>query len=212
MLRRVQGLGSTLRCGRRPIRLTPASLVTVLFLLLPVLGRADSIKLTDGKILRGETKLAPGVISITDTNGQPASLSLSNIDTVIFADGDEVIPGEQSLNSPWTGQDVGSVSAGGGARQQSNSFTIRCSGTGIEKENDSFHFVYLPMTGDAEIVAKLEQLASNAGHAQAALMIRQTLGPESAHAAVIVNQNDVPTFQYRVSRKRPAPPFRGQKI
>src|SRR5436853_5901518 len=71
------------------------------FALLVLMGGSvawgDSIKSVEGKVFRGEAALEAGAISITATNGEVTSLSLSNIDAVVFSDGDEVIPGERNL-------------------------------------------------------------------------------------------------------------------
>src|SRR5262249_35099661 len=96
--------------------------------------------------------------------------------------------------------------------QGTNSFSIRASGSGMTPAIDGFHFVYQQMAGDAEVVAHLEKLDSPSGHAQTGLMIRQTLGPESANAVVLVNQGEAASFQYRVTRKKPGPTLRGSNV
>ncbi len=173
---------------------------------------ADSIRTIDGTVYRGTATIEEGGISVAETNGSSIRLSLSNLEAVVFANATEVIPGEQNLLAPWTSEDVGSVAAGGGARQQSNSFILQAAGTGLTPALDGFHFVFQSITGDGEIVARVKDLSSTSRRGQAALMIRQTLGPESAHAAVIFNEREAPVFQYRVSKKRPNPLLRGTKV
>src|SRR4051812_43952813 len=71
--------------------------IVLLVLLGGSVAWGDSIKSVEGKVFRGEAALEAGAISITATNGEVTTLSLSNIDAVVFSDGDEVIPGEQNL-------------------------------------------------------------------------------------------------------------------
>ncbi|HMC26640.1 MAG TPA: PA14 domain-containing protein [Verrucomicrobiae bacterium] len=176
---------------------------------LPV--RADTIKTVDGKVYRGATQITNGVLSITDTNGSANTVALTNLDAAIFADISDVIPGEHSLAPPWASQDIGSVASAGGARQAGNSFVIRASGIGVTPKIDGFHFVFQPMAGNAEITARVTTLEGGIRGAQAGLMIRQTLGPESAHAAVLLNRDEASSFQWRQSRKKVNPALTAPK-
>jgi len=148
---------------------------------------------------------------ITQTNGTQSNVAMSNLTSVVFADGEEVFPGEHSLSAPWSSQDIGAVGVPGGARQTSNSFAVRASGAGLGGSADAFHFVFQQMAGDGEIVARLAEVDPRHPRAEAALVIRQTLGPESAFAAVVVSPGAPATFQYRVSRSKPNPGLRGPK-
>jgi hypothetical protein len=174
-------------------------------------SKADTLKTLDGNFHHGKASVISGGVKITGTNGIETSVTLSNLDSVVFAEAAEVIPGERSLNFPWANQDVGNVGAAGGARQETNAFTIRASGIGVGHSIDGFHFVYQPMSGNAEIVARIALLEAALPSAQAGVMIRQTLGPESAHAAVLLSPGAPATFHYRASRKRPNPELRGPK-
>jgi hypothetical protein len=174
-------------------------------------GRADTVTTADGQIHRGTVQLARGEFVITSTNGNKVSVSISNVASVVFAKGPEIIAGEHTLSPPWASQDIGSVGIQGGARQTSNSFAVRASGTGLTSAIDGFHFVYQEMAGDAEIIAHLAEVETSGPKAQAGLVIRQTLGPESADAAVLVSPGNPAAFQYRISRKRANPELHGPK-
>lgn len=173
--------------------------------------KADTVRTRDGQVYRGRARLVEGGVRIAITNDQPFTVTLTNLQSAVFAEADDVIAGEHNLHSPWASQDIGSVGLAGGARQDSDSFTLRGSGIGIGQTIDGFHFVYQQIAGDAEIVARVANLESSSPLAQAGLMIRQTLGPESAHAAVLLSQRDPAAFHYRVSRKKPNPELRGPK-
>ncbi len=172
-------------------------------------ARADTMKTVDGQIYRGSIQLTNDAFSMSDTNGESFEVPIPKLESAVFADAGDVIAGEQTLSSPWASQDIGSVGIPGGARQTTNSFAVRASGVGLNQSVDGFHFIYQPMSGDGEIVARIAGLDSKFPQAEAGLMIRQTLGPESAHAAVVLSLRNAPAFHYRVSRKRPNPEMRG---
>jgi len=172
----------------------------------------DSIKTLDGQTYSGVARLTNNALVITDTNASEFTIGISNLQSAVFSDDVNVIPGERTLFGPWANQDIGSVGKPGGARQASNSvFAVRASGTGITPKIDGFHFVYVQMGGDAEIVARISNLESKSAAAQAGLMIRQTLGPESPQAAVLLTPDHETEFQSRASRKKPNSEMRRSK-
>ena len=183
----------------------------ILFLLsvgLP-LALADSVHTLDGRTYSGSARLTNNALVITETNGTESTVGLSNLQSALFFDDLDIIPGERTLFGFWANQDIGNVGASGGARQLSNSvFAVRGSGTGVTPKIDGFHFVYLQMGGDGEIVARISDLQSKSSNAQAGLIIRQTLGPESAEAALLVSQNQKGNFFCRASRKKTGPEMR----
>jgi RHS repeat-associated protein len=79
----------------------------------------------------------------------------------------------QPLPTPWLDQDVGLVGAAGSASYANGVFTVAGSGQGISGSADQIHFVYLPLSGDGGIVARLASLQGSV--AQAGVMIRETL-------------------------------------
>src|SRR4051812_31671695 len=172
---------------------------------------ADMVRTRDGKTYRGNARLVRDGITIALTNQQFFTVAVSNLASAVFAEADDVIAGEHNLSFPWASQDIGSVGLAGGAGEGNDSFSIRASGIGIGQTIDGLHFVYQQIAGDAEIIAHVASLESSSALAQAGLMIRQTLGPESAHAAVLLSQRDPAAFHYRVSRKKPNPELRGPK-
>src|SRR3954467_14954430 len=92
---------------------------------------ADVVTTSDGQSYRGTVRLTNASFMITQTNGTQSNVAMSNLTSVVFADGEEVFPGEHSLSAPWSSQDIGAVGVPGGARQTSNSFAVRASGAGL---------------------------------------------------------------------------------
>src|SRR5207249_6713683 len=59
------------------------------------------------------------------------------------------------LPSPWSQADVGGVGLPGSASYSSPTFTVQGSGGDIWGAADGFHYVYQPINGDAQIVARV---------------------------------------------------------
>ncbi|MCA1918510.1 MAG: discoidin domain-containing protein, partial [Flavobacterium piscis] len=87
-----------------------------------------------------------------------------------------------TLPAPWVSSDLGAVTPAGEATHASGTFTIKGSGTDIWESSDQFQFVNQPITGDAEIIAKVNSLTNTNTYAKAGVMFRETLTPTSKHA------------------------------
>ncbi|HXI70040.1 MAG TPA: MBG domain-containing protein [Verrucomicrobiae bacterium] len=103
----------------------------------------------------------------------------------------------QSLPAPWTNQDIGSVGVGGSADYSNGTFMVSGSGADIWGFSDSFQFVYLPWTGDGQIVARVASIQNTAPVAKAGLMFRETLNPGSAQGDLFVSPTSGVSLQGR---------------
>jgi hypothetical protein len=70
----------------------------------------------------------------------------------------------------------------GSATFFNGTYTVSASGTDIGNPNDHFHFVYMPVLGDGEIIARVASETLGAGFAKAGVMFRQDLTPTSPNA------------------------------
>ncbi|MCD9577472.1 family 16 glycosylhydrolase [Flavobacterium soyae] len=86
------------------------------------------------------------------------------------------------LPAPWVSTDLGAVTPAGEATHSSGTFTIKGSGTDIWETSDQFQFVNQSITGDAEIIAKVNSLTNTNTYAKAGVMFRETLTATSKHA------------------------------
>ncbi|MNX28774.1 F5/8 type C domain protein [compost metagenome] len=92
-----------------------------------------------------------------------------------------------TLPAPWVSTDLGAVTPAGEATHASGTFTIKGSGNDIWETSDQFQFVNQPITGDAEIIAKVNSLTNTNTYAKAGVMFRETLTPTSKHAMTDVS-------------------------
>ena len=126
----------------------------------------------------------------TDNSGAETT-SLPVTVTVITA------PPPGSLPSPWQNADVGSVGVAGSAGFSNGLFTVKGSGADIWNAADAFQFVYQPLNGDGQIVARVAAIQNVALWTKAELMIRNTLDPGSAFASMLVSAANGVRFQWR---------------
>jgi beta-glucanase (GH16 family) len=86
--------------------------------------------------------------------------------------------------APWADQDVGSVGWHGGGAAQNGTYLVQGSGADVWNTADAFHFLYQPLAGNGEVVARVTAEDDTDPWAKAGVMIRATLDPASAQALV----------------------------
>ncbi len=127
-------------------------------------------------------------VEVTDQGGLSDSATITvNLQDVI----------EGTLPDPWQGTDIGNVAATGSAEFANGVFTVRGSGNDIWNQSDEFHFVYQPLTGDGEVIARVVSQTNTNPWAKAGVMMRNTLAANSQHAMMIITPGRGASFQYR---------------
>ena len=85
----------------------------------------------------------------------------------------------------WMSQDIGTT--GGSADESSGTWTVSGDGADIWGGSDTFHYAYVPLSGDGMIVARvLDNGSGSDSWAKGGVMIRETLDANSKHAMMIV--------------------------
>jgi hypothetical protein len=97
----------------------------------------------------------------------------------------------------WEDRDIGAVSAPGGVEVAGDVYTMRANGIDIWGTADGFHYMYVPMTGDGEMTARVISVQNTDGWAKAGLMIRETLNASSAFAMMVITPGNGAAFQWR---------------
>ena len=105
----------------------------------------------------------------------------------------------QTLPPPWASRDVGAPSLAGRAGYGSGVFTVEAAGTDIWGTSDQFHFVYQQVSGDVEIVARVDDLTAVHAWAKAGVMIRASLAGGSPHGFALVSGTNGVHFQRRTA-------------
>jgi regulation of enolase protein 1 (concanavalin A-like superfamily) len=100
-------------------------------------------------------------------------------------------------------QDIGSPALAGSASYNSTSGTYTVLGGGVDiwTGDDQFRYVYLPVTGDATIIARVSSSTSDTtyGWNKCGVMFRSSLNAQSAYAMMCVTGSKGFDFQWRTS-------------
>ncbi|MDX1543779.1 MAG: M4 family metallopeptidase [Christiangramia sp.] len=91
--------------------------------------------------------------------------------------------------SPWKTTDVGTVQSPGEICYINDHFEVTGSGNGFSEKSDSFYFTYQEITGDAEIIARLNSFDNAGTSGKAAVMIRNGLDAGSKMAGTVIAAN-----------------------
>lgn len=115
---------------------------------------------------------------------------------------------ELTLTSPrdWTIEDVAELSlwfrgypayVGSFVEGPAGTFTMTGSGADIWGQSDQFHYAFKALTGTGSIVARVENLTNTHPSAKAAVMIRETLAPDSKYSLVALTPGNGVIAEYR---------------
>jgi hypothetical protein len=86
-------------------------------------------------------------------------------------------------SNAWNEADIGAVGTPGSAFVYADSsYTVQGAGAGVGGTADALHFVYQTLSGDGSILAQVTSVADTAPGAQAGVMIRAGLTPDSQQA------------------------------
>ncbi|MBV9960496.1 MAG: PQQ-dependent sugar dehydrogenase, partial [Acidobacteria bacterium] len=88
------------------------------------------------------------------------------------------------LPAPWINQDIGTT--GGSASYANGTFIVRGAGADIWDVADAFHYVYQPLNGDGEIIARVASVTNTHPSAKGGIMIREALVSNARHAVLNV--------------------------
>ncbi len=103
-----------------------------------------------------------------------------------------------SLPAPWSNADVGVVGVTGSASYSSGTFTVLGTGVQIWTTADTCQYLYQPVNGDCNITARVATLQNMTDpHAQAGVMIRESLGAGAINVNLCVSSSSGSIFEWR---------------
>jgi hypothetical protein len=112
-----------------------------------------------------------------------------------------------TVPAPWTSADIGDVGADGTACYDAATGTFEIEGSGFDIWNlaDEFHYVYQPMGGDGEIIARVLSQQNTFDWAKAGVMLRNGTDADAEFALMTMlpnpgNLGQSRAFQYRDQR------------
>ena len=89
-----------------------------------------------------------------------------------------------ALPSPWIAKDIGTTGIAGSGNYSNGVFTVKGGGADIWGSADSFNFVYIPWTGNGQIIARVTSVQAVTSGSHGSVMIRNTLDANSKHVTL----------------------------
>lgn len=132
--------------------------------------------------------------------GEQALVGLAVSSHDVAASATAVFSSVSVVSTPaWTHADVGAVGVAGSLNTSDTTLEVAGAGGDIWDTADAFHFAWVPLWGDGEIVARVVSLQNVQPWSKAGVMIRENLAAGSAHAFMLVSSARGYAFQRRVS-------------
>ncbi|WP_081417500.1 pectinesterase family protein [Paenibacillus sp. Soil522] len=134
----------------------------------------------------GETSAAPHSFVWNNAPEGTYYLTARTIDNTGTATSSTAVPvhvNDQGSVSPWVLNDIGTVGIPGTASLKDGVFTVKSAGL-IGGSADSFSYLYQPLQGNGEIIARVDDVSPITDGTQAGVMIRASLSPDSPAAAM----------------------------
>jgi predicted amidohydrolase/regulation of enolase protein 1 (concanavalin A-like superfamily) len=103
------------------------------------------------------------------------------------------------LPAPWQTQDIGAVGVTGTASASSGTFTVEGGGADVWGTADAFRYVWQPMSGDGDVIARVASMENVHAWVKGGVMIRERLTADSAHAFMLVSPGKGLAFQRRTA-------------
>jgi regulation of enolase protein 1 (concanavalin A-like superfamily) len=145
----------------------------------------------------GDTTVEPNETVLVNLTS-PVNAMIADSQAVLTITNDDSTAG--ALPSPWQTQDIGAVGLTGSASFTSgtNTFSVTGAGADIWGTADAFRYVYQPLTGDGQIVARVATVQNTNVWVKAGVMIRGDLTAGSAQAMMMVTPGKGNNFQRRL--------------
>ncbi len=110
-----------------------------------------------------------------------------------------VQPPADPLPSPWLHSDIGSVGFAGDATHANGTFIMSASGSDVWDNADAFHFAYQSLSGDGEIIARVQSESATDPYTKAGVMIRESLAAGAKNVFVPLMPAHGSQIQYRTT-------------
>jgi regulation of enolase protein 1 (concanavalin A-like superfamily)/fibronectin type 3 domain-containing protein len=144
------------------------------------------------------TLVATGVATTNFTDTVPVGMRFFYVVSAVTG-------GIESANSwettclpyPWQTQDVGSVGSTGNGDYSNGVFTVSGSGADIWGTADAFRYVYVPVTGNCTMIARVTSVQNIDPWSKAGIMIRESLNANAINAFIAVTPGNGVTWQVR---------------
>jgi len=157
-----------------------------------VVGDDTTESFTEETIVHGGNQSMP----LTYDNNKQDYLNYSEVTLTLSSQRDWTVRGVKELSLWFRGNPA---SVGSFVEGPTGTYTMTAGGEDIWDTSDQFHYAFKMLTGPGSITAKVESLENTDPFAKGGLMVRDTLSPDSANAALLLTPENGVRFQYRQS-------------
>ncbi|WP_339222623.1 family 10 glycosylhydrolase [Paenibacillus sp. FSL H8-0332] len=157
------------------------------------------------EIYQGIRQNYPGVkrLSFFAYGAWPESELIKINERTTWPTPDWTAPGEQDypaqLPAGWKARNIGSKPGNATYNTSKKQFTLSSSTTDIWGNGDQLNYIYQSVSGNAEIIVKVQSTSGLDGWSKAGVMIRESLSSNSKHADMMLTPENGATFQYRTA-------------
>jgi uncharacterized repeat protein (TIGR03806 family) len=113
-------------------------------------------------------------------------------------------PISSDLPAPWMDHDVGHTTMRGTTSYVNGQFNLIAAGEDIWGQSDSFYYVYRPLNGDGQIIARVRSLQPTDPWAKAGIMFRESPAPDARYSAMLVTPANGSFCQQRLLSRGPS--------
>jgi hypothetical protein len=179
-----------------------------------LLARNGAVETRDGKVYEGAIRFYRD--SVIVANAQLdfiANIPTTNVLDLTFGKDEEqfifpdpwkeVSSSDGALPFPWKSVDIGKGRIRGNAEYVGSILRLYSGGVGFSEEMDAWHFLYKPVRGDSEIVARVVHIEHPGSHAKAGIMMRESLAENDPQVSLMLTAGHDGQFNWR---ERPASP------
>ncbi len=138
-------------------------------------------------------------VGLAVTSRADSVVTTARFTNLRFTSGSGSGSGTTTLPAPWAGRDVGSPTLAGSSSAAGGTFTVAAGGENIWGTSDQFHFVYQPLQGDVEVIARVASLQRADPWSKAGVMIRESLTDDSRNAFMMASGTEGWRFQRRIA-------------
>ena len=142
---------------------------------------------------------AAAYVGLAVTSRADSAITTARFTNLRFTSGSGSGSGTTTLPAPWAGRDVGSPALAGSSSAAGGTFTVAAGGENIWGTSDQFHFVYQPLQGDVEVIARVASLQRADPWSKAGVMIRESLTGGSRNAFMMASATEGWRFQRRIA-------------
>ena len=103
------------------------------------------------------------------------------------------------LPNPWQDTNIGNTITPSKIDYVNGTFKIETFGQDIYWNNDDFSYIYRPLNGNGEIIAKVSDLTGLHGWIKGGLMIRENLFDNSKHIMIVKTKSNGIASQFRIN-------------